>query len=157
MPGFVEFDKFLDRHEPSQENNNEELLLQPKFDYIDPKIKGNADFGKLVAREDDPLNNIPTRLEECIINPKEDAVRPHTANLVRMDKGGERFIGKAKIDDNKNNENKNPQIDVVQAYEAIKPERNTLKFDGYSGREKPKIKISKKPNTLFIERKNNKK
>ena len=43
-------------------------------------------------------------------------------------------------------------LNIIQAYEAIKPEKNMMKFDGYSGREKTKIKITKKPSNLYQDR-----
>lgn len=154
IPGFVDFAKLLERKEKDQ-IETEELVLNPVHNYVDPKIKGNADFGKIVSREDDPINKINVRSEECIINPKEDLIKPHTANFVQMDKGGERFIKAIKKNEDIQ-ENKNPPSDVLQAFEAIKPEKNMMKFEGYSGREKTKIKIRKKPSSLFVERGNKK-
>ena len=78
--------------------------------------------------------------------------------MVKMDKGGERW--KMKENDNEGGNNNNNHIgempDVGKAFEASKPEKQAAGFAGYSGREKTKIKISKKPSNLFKERKNGK-
>lgn len=158
IPGFVEFDKFLDRKEQEPKlNNTEELILEPKYDYTEANIKGNAEFGKIVSRDDHPINKINIREEECVINPSEELVKLHIGNVVQMDKGAQRFKKENKEKDGEYFDKNNQPSDIVQAYEAIKPEKNAMKFDGYSGREKTKIKISTKPNSLYKERKKEKK
>lgn len=147
----MDFNKQLERAE-KEHAQDQELLLAPTYAQIDPKIKGNADFGKVMAREDDPLTAIRQPEQECLIEPKDDCVRPRVPVLVKMEKGSQRFAekkeGKLAEDDNQ------PQSlpDVGKAYDAMKPEKTAMDFKGYSGREKPKIKISKKPSNLFKER-----
>ena len=157
IPGLVDFTKQLERKE-KEVPEREELRLEPEYKGLDPKIKGNADFGKLMAREDDPVNQIKVNREECLLEPKEDLIRPHIPAMVKMDKGGERW--KMKENDNEGGNNNNNNIgempDVGKAFEASKPEKQAAGFAGYSGREKTKIKISKKPSNLFKERKNGK-
>lgn len=110
------------------------------------------DFTKYPFREDDPQANIKQPNEECILEPKQDLIRPHTANMVKMDKGGERFPKKSDNNQANSNEENINNPDLIKAYEAIKPEKNAIGFSGYSGREKTRIKITKKPSILFKER-----
>lgn len=149
VPGFVDFDKHLDRKEKEEDvnNPNNPLILEPKYEFTEAKIKGNADFGKIVSRDDHPINKINVREEECIITPKEDLVKPFVGNLVQMDKGGERF--KPNTKESENGIEIKMKTDVIQAYEASKPEKNAMKFQGYAARENPKKKPAKKKETVI--------
>jgi hypothetical protein len=59
-------------------------LIEPQFNFVEPKVKGNQNFEKQVARDEDPrfVHKVDDR--PLVVEPDEKVVKPKLKNLVKM-------------------------------------------------------------------------
>jgi hypothetical protein len=106
-------EKATGRPEPVEDEYKEELILEPKLDFVKPKVPSLVNMAKESGR---PEVEIPEN-EELIISPKYDAVRPKIVSLVDMSRQIGRPVHTEDADTvltQGGNEIYNPNLDLIK-------------------------------------------
>jgi hypothetical protein len=113
VPVLVNMEKATGRPEPVEDEYKEELILEPKLDFVKPKVPSLVNMAKESGR---PEVEIPEN-EELIISPKYDAVRPKIVSLVDMSRQIGRPVHTEDADTvltQGGNEIYNPNLDLIK-------------------------------------------
>ena len=123
---------------PKVSENQDELHIEPRYETIQPRVKGVLSLKKMTEREDFDAKQ-PTR-DEVELNPNYDLVRKQVGTAVNIERGAQRFKDKPSEDIYDGRVTTDQQIDHVKALESTKPEKTTADFKRFAPRSNEEVK-----------------